>query len=56
MMAAQQGASAEQSKLEARTKELEAAQGTVEEKVKKLTESLAEEARRRESAEKQAGE
>jgi chromosome segregation ATPase len=49
----QASSGAEQSKLEARTKELQA---EVEKQVKHLTQSLAEETKRREGAEQQAGE
>jgi hypothetical protein len=52
----QANAEAEQNKLKARAQELQAAQDTVEQQVKRLTESLAEETKRRESAEKQTGE
>src|SRR5262249_26478818 len=45
---------AEQSKLESRTKELQAAQAAVEQKVASLTEALASEAKRREAGERLA--
>jgi chromosome segregation ATPase len=46
----------EQSRLEARTKELESAKVVVEEQVRRLNEALAEEIKRREGAEQEAGE
>ena len=47
---------AEQARLEARIKELETAKTEVDEKVKRLTEALVEETKRREQAEQQSGE
>jgi len=47
---------AEQAKLKARTRELQAVLAPVEQKVKQLTEELAKETKRREGAERQAGE
>src|SRR5207253_1512283 len=52
----QEGTLAEQTKFGARIKELQVTQVEVEQQVKRLTEALAEETKRRESAERQAGE
>ena len=52
--AQQESSEAEQSRLQARTQELQTAQAEVEQQVKRLTESLAQETKRRQSAEQQA--
>src|SRR5207302_11324574 len=50
------GSNAEQTRLEARIRELQSAQAGVEQQVKKLTEALQEETKLRQGAEQQTGE
>src|SRR5947208_2810577 len=54
LRAQQESLGAEQSRLEARAQQLEAAHGQAVQRVKLLTEALAEEAKRRKSAEREA--
>src|SRR5205807_2006237 len=56
LCAQQESSGAEQTRLEVRTKELQATQAEVEQQVKRLTEALAQETKRRQAAEQQAGE
>jgi hypothetical protein len=56
LQAQQERSHLEQIRLEARTQELQAAQAEVQQQVKRLTEALAQETKRREGAEQQAGE